>query len=230
MMEQPIPKMDFPNKDSENQFIEDELVSILEYFDGRILVEPVYYKQGLAGTSEDCKIRRTVAKKLETALLSLPENLTFQVFDGWRSVKTQKVLYDGYFKSVQQKHPHWSLSQLEEETRKFVSLPSLDENKPSVHNTGGALDLTLFDRERGAVLDMGTEFDDFSEKAHTCFFETAAGGEGSKTVRDNRRLLYWHMCSAGFTNLPTEWWHYDYGDNFWAFYLKKPAMFRGIVR
>lgn len=24
------------------------------------------------------------------------------------------------------------------------------------------------------------------------------------------------MTSVGFTNYPSEWWHYDYGDLFWA--------------
>ena len=36
------------------------------------------------------------------------------------------------------------------------------------------------------------------------------------------------MTKAGFTNLPSEWWHYDYGDRFWAYYNKCSAIYEGV--
>jgi D-alanyl-D-alanine dipeptidase len=33
------------------------------------------------------------------------------------------------------------------------------------------------------------------------------------------------MTDAGFTNMPTKWWHYDYGNKFWAYYTKEPAKY-----
>lgn len=36
------------------------------------------------------------------------------------------------------------------------------------------------------------------------------------------------MNKAGFTNLPSEWWHYDYGEKFWAYYNNTPAIFEGV--
>jgi D-alanyl-D-alanine dipeptidase len=36
------------------------------------------------------------------------------------------------------------------------------------------------------------------------------------------------MIKAGFTNLPTEWWHYDYGDKFWAYYNKTRTLYTGL--
>ena len=33
------------------------------------------------------------------------------------------------------------------------------------------------------------------------------------------------MLQAGFTNLPTEWWHFDYGNKFWAFYTGNDAIY-----
>ena len=30
------------------------------------------------------------------------------------------------------------------------------------------------------------------------------------------------MIKAGFTNLPSEIWHYDYGNRAWAYYKKSP--------
>ena len=71
----------------------------------------------------------------------------------------------------------------------------------SSHNKGLAVDLTLVDAA-GNVLDMGTKFDDFSEKAHHGYKRLP------KEVRANRLLLKTAMEAAGFVALPTEWWHY----------------------
>ena len=37
------------------------------------------------------------------------------------------------------------------------------------------------------------------------------------------------MIEAGFTNLSSEWWHYDYGDKFLAYFTGNTAMFEGII-
>jgi len=59
---------------------------------------------------------------------------------------------------------------------------------------------------------------------HTAAFEHT----GSPAVRQNRRLLCHAMHQAGFENLPSEWWHFDYGDRFWAYYRNCPAMYAGV--
>jgi len=41
--------------------------------------------------------------------------------------------------------------------------------------------------------------------------------DGSATdYENNRKLLQRVMLGAGFTQLPTEWWHFSYGDQIWA--------------
>jgi D-alanyl-D-alanine dipeptidase len=37
------------------------------------------------------------------------------------------------------------------------------------------------------------------------------------------------MRAAGFVNYPTEWWHWSYGDRYWAYLLGKPAAIFGAV-
>ncbi len=37
------------------------------------------------------------------------------------------------------------------------------------------------------------------------------------------------MIKAGFTNLQSEVWHYDYGNRAWGYYKKKPAIYKGIL-
>ena len=38
----------------------------------------------------------------------------------------------------------------------------------------------------------------------------------SDEARHNRDLLARAMGGAGFVNYPTEWWHWSYGDRYWA--------------
>ena len=75
---------------------------------------------------------------------------------------------------------------------------------------------------------MGSGFDEFTDRTHTAYYEINDGGDRSRTIRENRKLLYHVMTESGFTNLPSEWWHYDYGDRFWAYYTKQPALYRGV--
>lgn len=249
--ERSIPLFEFPKEPKGKAFADEGLISVGDYFGGKILVEPVYFNQGYEGASEKCFIRKGTAERLEKALLSLPKGLTFKVFDGWRSITTQQSLYDRYLKSIRENNPTMNERELEAETKRFVSKPSLNPESPSVHNTGGAVDLTLFDLERQCELDLGTVFDDFTPKAYTHSFEEerdeqeeeekkegqdeqdekedARRYEDHEKIRNNRRLLYYCMIEVGFTNLPTEWWHYDYGDNFWSYYTGKPAIYNGLI-
>nr|WP_299381398.1 M15 family metallopeptidase [Allomuricauda sp.] len=77
-----------------------------------------------------------------------------------------------------------------------------DPVKGSIHNKGGAVDITLVDLE-GNELDMGTDFDFFGKRAHHDFTDLP------DTVLQNRKLLKETMESYGFWGIRTEWWHYN---------------------
>ena len=72
----------------------------------------------------------------------------------------------------------------------------------SAHNRGIAVDVSLADVTTGHELDMGTGFDDFSEKAHHDYTQLPA------YIIKNRALLREVMEKNGFKALETEWWHY----------------------
>lgn len=74
--------------------------------------------------------------------------------------------------------------------------------KGSIHNRGGAIDLTLATLD-GQILDMGTAFDHFGPEAHRQYAHLTAEQQA------NRALLEQGMEAAGFIGLPSEWWHYD---------------------
>lgn len=90
------------------------------------------------------------------------------------------------------------------------------------HSTGGAIDCTLV-RQDGAELDMGTIVDALIDKANTWHPDI-----GSQ-ARQNRQILFAAMTDAGFVNLATEWWHYSYGDQYWAAYFEVPYAVYGSI-
>lgn len=188
-------------------------------------VRPEYNIQGIPGSYPDCYARETVAKKLLEIEKKLPKGLKLLIFDGYRPICIQQRLWNYYRAEVKIKNPNLTDEELDLKTSFFVSKPSYDEFQPSLHNTGGAIDLTLID-EYGNQLDMGTKFDDFSDKAWTNHFEKY---ENNKIVRDNRRILYEAMLNEDFTNLPSEWWHYDYGTKFWGYFKNTDALYKGIL-
>jgi zinc D-Ala-D-Ala dipeptidase len=87
-----------------------------------------------------------------------------------------------------------------------------DPARGSIHSFGMALDITLLD-ERGRELDMGTGFDDLSERSHPALeAELLARGELTAAQVANRQLLRDAMRHAGFVGINSEWWHFDCGD------------------
>ena len=203
---------------------------------GRLLVSSEYHNQGIRGALPEIYVRQTVLDKLLLAQQYLQEThpgCRLKVLDGWRPVAVQQALFDDYKATLCADASAWTspeekrlfdlgnrrtdVDQAEFDrlatikTQNFVSLPSVDPKCPSPHLTGGSVDVTIVDAN-GEPLDMGTEFDDFSDRAHTHYFE----GQDSP-IRDNRRLLFSVMTRAGFTNFPYEWWHFDFGNQFHAF-------------
>ncbi|MFP5392872.1 MAG: M15 family metallopeptidase [Gammaproteobacteria bacterium] len=87
-----------------------------------------------------------------------------------------------------------------------------DPARGSIHSFGMALDITLLDAD-GQELDMGTGFDDLSERSQPGH-EAALLERGELTLAEveNRELLRRMMAHAGFVGIQSEWWHYDCGD------------------
>lgn len=76
----------------------------------------------------------------------------------------------------------------------------------SVHNRGGAVDLTLID-SLGHELDMGTAYDFFGERSHQDYIDLP------EEVIRNRSILIEVLQKFQFSPIRTEWWHFDYNKN-----------------
>ncbi|MDE6712325.1 MAG: M15 family metallopeptidase [Lachnospiraceae bacterium] len=219
-----IPELSEPELYGDRDFGDFKFVEILS--NDIITVDMQYPKMGMRYAEQHCFVREEVYQMLKDAANQLPAGYRFKIFDAWRPFVLQQELYEVYSDKIMNEF-HLEGSSEEQKRaviKKFVSEPVWDRDIPPVHTTGGAIDLTIIGKD-GQELEMGTGFDAFTEKTYTSFFEK---NEEDVVIRDNRRLLYHVMTEAGFTNLPSEWWHFDYGDRFWAFYNKKPALYRGV--
>ncbi|MDQ6471903.1 M15 family metallopeptidase [Flavobacterium sp. LHD-80] len=77
-----------------------------------------------------------------------------------------------------------------------------DPKKGSIHNRGGAVDISIVDAN-GKEVDMGTPFDFFGiEASHN--YENL-----SKKIKSNRKFLKKIMIKNGFNSFDSEWWHYN---------------------
>ena len=140
------------------------------------------------GSPVKCFLQKPVAlalKKVQEELATL--DLSLKVFDGYRPLSVQ--------------YKFWQLVPDE----RYVA----DPKKGSRHNRGCAVDVTLIKLDGSEVI-MPTEFDDFTERAHSNYMNLP------KEAIANRKTLRDVMERHGFTVLATEWWHFDY--NGWMQY------------
>ncbi|HPE15848.1 MAG TPA: M15 family metallopeptidase [Oscillospiraceae bacterium] len=175
--------------------------------DPRVLWDASYRKRGVPGAPERLHLRAEVFRRLRRAAGSLPAGYALLVFDGHRSLETQKALYDGFCRTLRREHPALGEAALLELVDDFAAKPEKNLLRPFPHSTGGAVDLTV--AKDGAPLDMGTDFDDASPLAR-------ADAEVPEPAKSNRRLLRGVMEGAGFVPYEGEWWHFAYGERLWA--------------
>ena len=218
-----IPSVEYPN--STPSIIGTRYDLLVSLSRAGFLCEPKYIQMGIKGALNGCYARQAVVARLLLAEKKLPQGYRFKIWDAYRPISVQKALWEHYREQVVKENPTFSDEEIDKITNYFVSKPSFDIKNPSVHNSGGAIDLTIVD-EQGNELDMGAKFDDFSPMSWSNYYEL---NDIDDKIKENRRLLYNVMTSSGFTNLPSEFWHYDYGDIFWAYYTGEDAIYHGVL-
>ena len=148
--------------------------------DIRYATENNFMKRNVYGVAR-CVLRREVAEKLSQVQADLEkQQLGLKVYDCYRPLAVQKVM--------------WQIVS----ARPYVANPA----RGSKHNRGAAVDLTLVD-SNGQELEMPTEFDNFTFRAHRNY------QGASREAKKNRSLLEEAMKNRGFIPLSKEWWHFD---------------------
>ncbi len=182
----------------------------------------MYHHNGIQTALPEIWVRETVYDRLIQAAKHLPPNYRLVLLDGWRPKSVQNCLFEGMRSKLALQHPDLPASELDHRVLLYAARPSDDPASPSPHITGGAVDVTLADAD-GRFLDMGSSFDEASERSWTATPVPDNQGE-------RRKILLDAMLEAGFTNLPSEWWHFDYGNWVWAWYRKLPSALYGPVQ
>lgn len=153
-------------------------------------------------------VRHSVAKKLVLAKKMLPKDIRFLIKEGFRSIHVQQRFFEHSLQRVRENSLNQELNYLVAEASKYVAPPDV-----APHPTGGAIDLTLID-SNDVELDLGTPFDAIPQDCDNATF-TDATNISDKAI-ENRQILVQSLQSVGFVNYFTEWWHWSYGDKYWA--------------
>lgn len=129
-----------------------------------------------------CYLRLKTVKALVAANASF-QKLGYQIkiFDCYRPLSIQKRM--------------WAIVP----NPKYVANPA----RGSIHNRGGAVDLTLVDSS-GVEVNFGTAFDFFGKEAAHSYKKL------DRKIINNRKFLRKVMEENGFKAIESEWWHYNF--------------------
>ena len=162
--------------------------------------------------------RETMAERLVAADACLPHGVRLLVVEGLRRIDAQVAIHNEYRGQLAIAHPGLSDDEVATLTSRFVAPPSIGP-----HVSGAAVDLTLVGPD--GPLDLGTPIDATPEESGgACYFDSAAI---SPEARHNRSVLATVLGDVGLVNYPTEWWHWSFGDRYWAHVTGHPFAIHG---
>lgn len=176
------------------------------------------------------QMRQGVFDRLMRAQKDLPCGWRFKLYEGWRSWDLQKFLFDNRYNRLRQDNPDKTHEEIFVMTTRIVSpVINLDgtENIPP-HATGAAVDIYLIDAN-GDEVDMGMSLYEWADSEAKGLNYTYADNL-SPEARANRHIMIDVMSKHEFVNYPTEWWHWSYGDRYWAYHKQKPFAIYGVVK
>ncbi len=161
------------------------------------------------------RLRLGVAQRLLRAQSLLPAGIRFLVVEGYRPPGLQRRYFEEYAATLRAAHPDAGPARIRELASAYISPPEV-----APHVSGGAVDLTLCTAD-GTELALGTEVNATPEESAGACRTGAANIDAE--ARANRGLMDRALTTAGFVNYPTEWWHWSYGDRYWALLTGAPA-------
>lgn len=199
-----------------------------------LAVSSLYEEQAVPGALTECYARAGVAERLVAAARTLPNGMRLLVRDAWRPMEVQAALFNEHAAYLAKRYPTLSADAITRKAREYVSIPSTDPACPPPHSTGGAVDLTIL-LPTDRPIRTGSKVDTFGKAAHTRRYEEWLETGKALTARQveymrNRRLLFWTMVQVGFTNYRSEWWHFDYGNQFWGIVAGQQAIYNAAGR
>ena len=126
-------------------------------------------------------------------LKQINPNLSLLILDASRPQHIQQMMWDSL-----KLHP--------DKKQFYLSKPE----ETSLHNYGGAIDVTIINTNTNKILDMGTDFDFFGNLSEPIYEKKyLKSGELSQEAYANRLLLRKVMQRAKLNPITSEWWHFS---------------------
>lgn len=174
------------------------------------------------------RVRKGVYERLLRVQKRLRAGLFLRLYEGLRSLRIQAQLFEEEKLRIAERHPQLGAREVHEQATILISPPVHFDGAPNIppHSTGGAVDVEIVDAQ-GRVIDFGMEAKDWV-RVPAEFCETRHRGV-SRAAWDNRHMLCGLMEAEGFVNYEREWWHYSYGDRYWAWITGSPVAVYGPI-
>ncbi|OGB84025.1 hypothetical protein A3F66_06655 [candidate division TM6 bacterium RIFCSPHIGHO2_12_FULL_32_22] len=191
----------------------------------------IYMSKHSIGFECGSLIRLSLFEKLKNMVLQLDklseyfgfnkEQIDILVFEGLRDITIQEKIFNAKLAEIKLEHPELNEDELELETSKWVS--PVKNNVPA-HSTGAAIDIRLWDNKNERFVDLG--------KYSILDGENPNAPTFSEDISDEQKVnrLYLMMAStiAGLINYLYEFWHFSFGDRYYAYWNREIARYGSI--
>ena len=166
-------------------------------------------------------VRAPLLERLADAAATLPTDLRLALNEGFRLPVLQTRFYERYVARLRRLDPAADDADVHRLASRFVSPPGF-----APHTAGAAADVVLTTPE-GEILDVGCPIDATPEESEGRCYTGHPDVTGDALLL--RRELVRALGSAGLVNYPTEWWHWSFGDRYWALATGSPHALFGPV-
>lgn len=165
-------------------------------------------------------VRSELLKRLKSAAASLADPYKLVICAGHRPLAVQKRLLKECAADYKRNNRGISDEEALEHARTFVSDPDI---ALPPHVCGAAVDVEIIDSSTDKYLDFGNKMNEDNEKSLLYYPDL------TEEQKANRLMLTTAMLDAGFASCMTEWWHFSYGGQVWAwFYGEQNSLYSPI--
>jgi len=201
---------------------DEPLLHLKEHLDPRIAIDLAELPIELTKEEHSGRfyLRKGIIERLNRVQASLPDEFRLCVRDPLRTEDIVWKLHRAYVANVMKEQD------VDERTadlyvRNILALP--DDPVTPGHMTGGAIDVVLLHAD-GSRAQMVIDYEVIPRKKQ--MFTDCSGLP--EHVVYHRQLLKTHMEGEGFMNYFREYWHYSFGDSYWAVRRKEKVAHYGI--
>lgn len=159
-------------------------------------------------------VRAPLLERLHDAASALPGDLRLALNEGYRRPSVQRRIFERYCDRLRELEPDADDAHIRRLASRHIAPPGA-----APHTAGAAADVVLTTPE-GVLLDVGCPIDATPEESGGRCYTAHPDVSGEALLL--RTTLGDALAGAGLVNYPTEWWHWSFGDRYWALVTGAP--------